>query len=106
MSKISVPALYQTETFSSGFGQSRPRRETVRLAEPSQRDQTPQAAPGLAPCRLVPFIVQLMATGDPEFRKVIGRTEVAQARERAYGFAAAHRGGKSEPRAELEAILA
>ncbi|MCU0818314.1 MAG: hypothetical protein MUF11_03280 [Beijerinckiaceae bacterium] len=35
--------------------------------------------------------MQMMATGDPDLRKVLGRRDVAVARERAYAFAAAHK---------------
>jgi hypothetical protein len=96
MSKIQVPALYQTETFSSGFGQYRPRHETAPQADVFLSQEETRAAPGFAPRRMVPFIVQLTAHGDPNLRKVLGRAEVAQAREQANGFAAAHRGGMTQ----------
>lgn len=86
MSKISVPVLYQTETFSSGFRQKSSRDERHVPAAPA-----PKAAPGAKPARMPEFLVQMMANGDPDLRKVLGRRDVAVARERAYAFAAAHR---------------
>ncbi len=86
MSKISVPVLYQTETFSSGFRQKSSRDERHVPAS-----SAPKAAPGAKPARLPEFLVQVMATGDPDLRKVLGRRDVAAARERAYAFAAAHK---------------
>jgi hypothetical protein len=55
---------------------------------------------------MVPFIVQMMAHGDPDLRKVLGRAEVAKAREQAYGFAAAHRGGKTQTIHQHEPVVA
>lgn len=106
MSKIQVPALYQTETFSAGFGRYRPRHQSVPPAEPSVSEPVSAAAPGSVPRRMVPFIVQMMAHGDPDLRKVLGRAEVAKAREQAYGFAAAHRGGKTQTIHQHEPVVA
>ena len=86
MSKISVPVLYQTETFSSGF-----RQKSSRDERPATPFLAPKAAPGSKPARAPEFLVQMMATGDPDLHKVLGRRDVAAARERAYAFAAAHR---------------
>jgi hypothetical protein len=89
MSKISVPILYQTETFSSGFRQKSSRDDRPARAMPDSR-----AAPGQKPARAPEFLVQMIATGDPDLRKVLGRRDVATARERAYAFAAAHKSSR------------
>jgi len=86
MSKISVPVLYQTETFSSGF-----RQKSSRDERPATPTPAPKPAAGTKPARAPEFLVQMMATGDPDLRKVLGRRDVAVARERAYAFAAAHK---------------
>ncbi|CAN1530183.1 hypothetical protein MCEMSEM23_01365 [Rhabdaerophilaceae bacterium] len=87
MSKIQVPALYQTETFSSGFQRRSPRQETP---EPVL-EATSKRVSGQAPQRQADFLVQLISSNDPDLRKVLGRHEVARAREAAYAFAFAHR---------------
>lgn len=88
MSTINVPVLYQTETFSSGFRRA------------SSGDGTAvKSAPGTKPKREADFLVHLMVSGDPDFRKVLGRRDVARAREAAYAFASAH---KASRRAEHE----
>lgn len=92
MSKISVPALYQTETFSSGF-----QRHPSRDDRPATAAPPPKAAPGSKPVRPAEFLVQVIATGDPDLRKVLGRRDVASARERAYAFAAAHKPSRLAP---------
>jgi hypothetical protein len=94
MSKINVPVLYQTETFSSGFRQRSSRDDT-----PSRPEAAPKAMPGVKPVKEADFLVQLMVSGDPDFRKVLGRRDVAGAREAAYAFAAAH---KTSRRVEYE----
>lgn len=85
MSKISVPALYQTETFSSGFGRNPFRQET--------KPDLPRrpAAAGIRPRKEPDFLVQLIASVDPDFSNNLGRRDVARSREAAYAFAAAHR---------------
>jgi hypothetical protein len=88
MSTINVPVLYQTETFSSGF----------RLPA-SGGGTAAKSAPGTKRLREADFLVHLMVSGDPDFRKVLGRRDVARAREAAYAFAAAH---KASRRAEAE----
>ena len=98
MSKISVPALYQTETFSSGFRQRSSRDERPETTVPP-----PKAAPGHKPARASEFLVQMIATGDPDLRKVLGRRDVASARERAYAFAAAHKPSQFAGEASLSA---
>lgn len=85
MSTINVPVLYQTETFSSGFRQRSSRDERSAAARP------PGASPGQRTMRAPEFLVQMIAHGDPDLRKVLGRREVASARERAYAFAHAHK---------------
>ena len=92
MSKILVPALYQTETFSSGFQRRSPRQETPQTPPQATR---PRAA-GPVPQKQADFLVQLISSNDPDLRKVLGRREVAVAREAAYAFAAAHRGRRDE----------
>ncbi|MCA3598867.1 MAG: hypothetical protein IOC64_12215 [Methylobacterium sp.] len=86
MSKISVPVLYQTETFSSGF-----RQKSSRDDRPARAIPPSGAAPGHRPASAPEFLVQMIATGNPDLRKVLGRCDVATARERAYAFAAAHK---------------
>lgn len=94
MSTINVPVLYQTETFSSGFRQRSSRDDT-----PARPEAHPKAAPGVKPMKEADFLVHLMVSGDPDFRKVLGRRDVARARENAYAFASAH---KTSRRAEYE----
>lgn len=94
MSKIHVPALYQTETFSSGF-----RRGSSHDETPARPGTAPKAASGVKPVKEADFLVQLMVSGDPDFRKVLGRRDIARAREAAYAFASAH---KSSRLAEYE----
>lgn len=94
MSTINVPVLYQTETFSSGFRQRSSRDDT-----PARPEARPKAAPGVKPVKEADFLVHLMVSGDPDFRKVLGRRDVARARESAYAFASAH---KTSRRAEYE----
>ncbi len=38
--------------------------------------------------------MQMITTGDPDLGKVLGRHDVATARERAYAFAAAHKSSR------------
>jgi hypothetical protein len=94
MSKIHVPVVYQTETFSSGF-----RQRAFRDDTPTRAEAGAKPAPGVKPVKEADFLVQLMVSGDPDFRKVLGRRDVARAREAAYGFASAH---KPSRRAEYE----
>lgn len=81
MSTINIPALYQIETFSSGFGQRPFRQETK--AGPAKSAARPRKEPD--------FLVQLMTSDDPAFTTVLGRRDVAVRRDAAYAFAAAHK---------------
>lgn len=86
MSTINVPVLYQTETFSSGFRQRSSGDGTAARSGAASR-----SAPGQKPMKEADFLVHLMVSGDPDFRKVLGRRDVARAREAAYAFASAHK---------------
>ncbi len=68
-----------------------PARNRTAMSAPPVSAPEPKAAPGQKPARAPEFLVQMIATGDPDLRKVLGRRDVASARERAYAFAAAHK---------------
>ncbi|MBN8533745.1 MAG: hypothetical protein J0L51_06605 [Rhizobiales bacterium] len=86
MSTIHVPVLYQTETFSFD---GRARSSGSGTADRS--GTVPKSAPGGKPAKAADFLVHLMVSGDPDFRKVLGRRDIASAREAAYAFATAHK---------------
>jgi hypothetical protein len=94
MSTIHVPVLYQTETFSFDGRACSSGAGTSAHAEVARN-----TAPGARPMKAADFLVHLMVSGDPDIRKVLGRRDVARAREAAYAFAAAH---KTSRRAENE----
>ena len=93
MSTIKPLALYQIETFGTGNRHmpSRDPRET-RPGDPASERKEPAKASRLAsPSRASEFLVQLMVDGDSDLRKVLGRQDVAERREMAYGAALANR---------------
>lgn len=93
MSKIALPALYQTDTFGSSY-RHKPAEASRNAAAPGERAEAAEAplrARGSAPMRAPDFLVQLMVGGDQDLRKVIGRRDVAESREAAYGTTFANR---------------
>jgi hypothetical protein len=89
MSTINVPVLYQTETFSSGF-----RQRSSGGGTADHRGAAAKPASGQKPMKEADFLVHLMVSGDPDFRKVLGRRDIAHARENAYAFASAHKASR------------
>jgi hypothetical protein len=93
MSKIALPAVYHSETFSSSYGKRPFRPETSPDQDKGSEEQaTPRSsAPPVAPVRQPDFLVQLMHNIDPALRKALGRRDIAECREAAYGAAEANR---------------
>jgi hypothetical protein len=91
MSKIALPALYQTDTFGSSYRHNpfeKPQANSA-VQEGRAMSDAPRRAIGSVPARSPDFLVQLMVGGDQDLRKVIGRRDVAERREGAYGNALA-----------------
>lgn len=97
MSTIKPLALYQIETFGAGIRDFQSRNEPGTGLVPrhgqsqdrSNREKVMNS--NQAPRRATEFLVQLMVDGDSDLRKVIGRKDVAERREAAYGAALANR---------------
>lgn len=108
MSKIALPALYQTETFGSTFRHNPHRNRQMASSDTSPAEAAPasQSAPGVAPRRAPDFLVQLMVGGDQDMRKVIGRRDVAESREAAYGATSANRPSQKREPARFVTITA
>jgi hypothetical protein len=85
MSKIHPVALYQIETFGSRAGAFQ--RESGARA---RRRATP-AGSGDPARRSGAFLVQVMLGGDGDLRWALGRADLAESREQAYGGALANR---------------
>jgi hypothetical protein len=91
MNTIKALIPYQTETFRIHPAQA-PRRETEQQAEAHSAAAPPQGGGKFTRLpRSTPFLVQLMVSGDSDLRKTLGRQEIAQARESAYGASLANR---------------
>lgn len=89
MSTIKPLALYQIETFGAGFRHSPPHdRHTPEQGVSAKENAMNRVS---APRRATEFLVQLMVDGDSDLRKKIGRRDVAERREAAYGSAMANR---------------
>lgn len=108
MSKIALPAVYHSETFSSSYGKRPFRPETPQGQDKGSEDQgTPRpVATPVAPARQPDFLVQLMQNIDPALRKTLGRRDIAERREAAYGAAEANRPSRQVLPARLFRIVA
>lgn len=91
MNTIKALVPYQTETFrphpvhasaSRSHEEHDAQTETGRSANTGKFTRLP---------RSTPFLVQLMVSSDSDLRKNLGRQEIIQARESAYGAAMANR---------------
>jgi hypothetical protein len=85
--------LYQIETFGTGLGRhSRHRdRHDAPLRPDEEKERVMPFASGSAPVRPSGFIAQLLVASDPDLRKALGRRDLADQRETAYGSALANR---------------
>lgn len=93
MSKIALPALYQTDTFGSSYRHhpiKKPQADASGLGQ-DDAPAAPRRAIGSTPTRSPDFLVQLMVGGDQDLRKVIGRRDIAESREGAYVATLANR---------------
>jgi hypothetical protein len=91
MSTIKALVPYQIETFRArpvGAGAPIGDREAETPPASNRRENTARFA---RPARSTPFLVQLMVHAEQDLRKNLGRTEIAHARENAYGAALAKR---------------
>ncbi|OYU49890.1 MAG: hypothetical protein CFE31_05995 [Rhizobiales bacterium PAR1] len=93
MSTIKPLALYQIETFGAGNRHMPPRdAREMRQSDPvPDRKEAAKASRLAGPNRASEFLVQLMVDGDSDLRKVLGRQDIAERREMAYGAALANR---------------
>lgn len=89
MSTIKPLALYQIETFGAGFRHN-PSHDRPRPGQGVSGKEDAMSRVS-APKRASEFLVQLMVDGDSDLRKKIGRRDVAERREAAYGAALANR---------------
>lgn len=101
MTKITALIPYQYETFGRRAGQNPYRdgqaqhaHQPPRQAPQPTREAPQQARPGNGARevqRQPAFLVQMMAHVDPDLRKPLGRRDLADQRETAYGQALATR---------------
>ena len=107
MSKIALPALYQTDTFGSSFRNRQFQQERKPAPAEAQASQgraayAPRTAPGRMPC----FLIQLMASTDADLRKSLGRRDIAEHREQAYGAALSNRPSQRDETGTILAMTA
>lgn len=86
MSSINPIALYQIETFGAGF-----RHDPHHNGAGRQHKEVPMSGSQKLAPRSVPFIAQLMVGNDSDLRRPLGRRDIAEQREAAYGAALANR---------------
>lgn len=102
MSSINPIALYRNETFGAEMrrraAQPVPPRGSeaagdamAREERPSDRERPPQRPAAAGPARSCDFLVQLMVGADSDLRRALGRRDIAERREGAYGAALARR---------------
>lgn len=104
MSNITLPILYQTETFGARTGQFSSGTGYDEVYSRQGQSAVAARKKVSAPQRSTDFLVQLMVGGDPDLRKALGRRDIAVAREAAYGAAMANR--SSHGRVDREETLA
>lgn len=86
MSTIHPVALYQIETFGAGFGHQKHHNGAGRPQAEASMSSVQKSA-----SRSVPFIAQLIVGNDSDLRRPLGRRDIAEQREAAYGAALANR---------------
>jgi hypothetical protein len=98
MSSINPIALYRNETFGAEIRRRAaapvpPRDGTASGEEhrPAEHERQPQRPAAAGPARACDFLVQLMVGADSDLRRTLGRRDVAERREDAYGSALARR---------------
>jgi hypothetical protein len=108
MSKIALPAVYHSDTFSSSRRHSPSRHEPAAEtgADVHEHSTGYARASGTMPFRQPDFLVQLMQNIDPALRRSLGRRDVAEHREAAYGAAQANRPSRKIEPARLFEITA
>lgn len=85
MSTINPLALYQIETFGARAGTNQ------QDPAPNSRRRTMPAGGRDPAGRSGAFLVQVMLGGDGDLRRALGRADLAESREQAYGGALANR---------------
>lgn len=91
MSTIKALVPYRTETFRPHPAQPAGARQDNASAQQPAREASQKPAKAAAPARFTPFLVQLMVGVESDLRRNIGRSDIAEARQNAYGAALANR---------------
>ncbi|MGL4280228.1 MAG: hypothetical protein ACRCS0_07680 [Albidovulum sp.] len=91
MNTIKALVPYQTETFRPHPVHARSSRGPDEHGAQTATERSENGGKFTRLPRSTPFLVQLMVSSDSDLRKNLGRQEIIQARETAYGAAMANR---------------
>jgi len=93
MSTITLPVLYQVETFGSAMrhGASGGDPQDRNRSQPGPREGVHKALPRHGALRSADFWFSSWSAAIPDIRTVLGRQDIAGQRERAYGTTVAQR---------------